>query len=335
MNIFLRKFHGAIRRYRVARVRLGVKFLDVGKEEQIKSPIFLIGLTGGGLTLLSFILHHHPQVVYLTGNYRYWAGEDEMYNLLSDLLPKSLTWHTLENLPFRHRIYGAKKHGEIYASGEVLPFYRSTAESFSLKDKRKLETIIRKIIAINKPKGVEPPFRFVDKSQLYALKVGLLQELLKEYNPKFVLLVRNPFAWCWRRMLIPYSLVYSKPKLSDKQWLKVAVEHWTNTYKAALEDKKEADLAVWRFEDLLMNPQRIVSEIFKFVNLEFNLEFLPKKEDKIPWGSLYGVFTYKWYPIRPDVNRKYLANIPNWAIEIIEKEAGELIEKFGYSKEGP
>jgi hypothetical protein len=42
-----------------------------------------------------------------------------------------------------------------------------------------------------------------------------------------------------------------------------------------------------------------------------------------------------WYPIRTDFNKKYLEDIPSWAIDVIKEEAGELINKFNYTPEGP
>jgi len=47
------------------------------EEAEIDRPIFLLGVQGGGLTLLSRMLRRHPQVVSVSGNHRYWSGADE------------------------------------------------------------------------------------------------------------------------------------------------------------------------------------------------------------------------------------------------------------------
>ncbi len=335
MNIIIRKYHGIIRRYKEFRIKTGVKFLDVGKDEKIEKPIFLLGVEGGGLTLLSRILHRNHRVVYVTGNYKYWAGQDEINTFLENVLPNSLTWRRLDNIRFKSYRYGSLKHGGIYAIDEVLPFYRSTSKNASLEIKKSFESIIKKIIWLNKPKNTKETLRFINKSQLYTVKVGLLQELLKEYNPKFVLIIRNPFAWCWRRIIKPYSIQYHSPKLSDKEWLELACQHWLNNFKTALSYKGKVDLSIWRFEDLLKNPEQIMSEICDFVELDFNLSMLPQADDKIPTASLYDAFTNKWYPLRLDVNKRYLKEIPQWAVQIIRQRCGDLAEKFNYSEFGP
>ena len=63
------------------------RFEDVS----VDRPIFLLGVQGGGLTLVSRMLRRHPQVVSVSGNYRYWSGADEIHTVLGPILPPELT----------------------------------------------------------------------------------------------------------------------------------------------------------------------------------------------------------------------------------------------------
>jgi len=63
------------------------KFDDV----PIERPIFLLGVQGNRLTLFSRMLRHHPRVVSVSGNHRYWSGADEMHTVLGPILAAELT----------------------------------------------------------------------------------------------------------------------------------------------------------------------------------------------------------------------------------------------------
>ena len=94
-------------------------------------------------------------------------------------------------------------------------------------------------------------FRFVDESQVYTVRVSLIRELLKEYKPKFVLVVNNPWAACYRAALgKAQDMERLKGKLSFKERLEICAQHWANSIRCALEDRNE-DMLVIRFEDLL------------------------------------------------------------------------------------
>ena len=44
------------------------------KDINVNKPIFILGTQGGGLTLISRILHRHPDTVYCSGNSKFWAS---------------------------------------------------------------------------------------------------------------------------------------------------------------------------------------------------------------------------------------------------------------------
>ncbi len=328
MNLIFRKLNSAYYRYRKLRIRVGVKLLNSPKDIKINKPIFLLGTQSGGLTLLSRILHHHPKVVYTTGNCKYWAGSDELFFILDGILPEPLSWRRVKETKFKL----LSNHSWLYATDKLLPFYRSTENDATEKLEKAYKDIIKKIIYLNRTKNRNEDFRFIDKGQINTVKVALIQKLLENNNPRFVLLTRNPFAVCWRAVK---NTELKLLDISDKEKMLLAAQHWANSFEAALQDSVRVNLNTWRFEDLLVNPREIISEICKFVGLEYSESLLPHPKQNIPFGSAYDAFTNKWYPFRQDVNKKHLNEIPPWAVEIIKDRCGNLIQKFDYSEFGP
>jgi hypothetical protein len=97
-----------------------------------------------------------------------------------------------------------------------------------------------------------------------------------------------------------------------------------------LEDKNnnpEIDLLIVKFEDLLSNPKETLQQICNHVDLTFNNDLLPKAEHSIPFGSRYDE---RWYPLIPEINKKYIGKISNSDIDTIQNICGDVAEKLGY-----
>lgn len=67
------------------------RFYKNYKDKSINSPIFLLGVQGGGLSLVSRMLRRNDKVVSVTGDSNYWTGADEMQNVLGPILPAEFT----------------------------------------------------------------------------------------------------------------------------------------------------------------------------------------------------------------------------------------------------
>ena len=330
MNVAVRKLNSLIYRYRDRRWRWHPRFRDDPSVE-IDRPIFLLGTQGGGLTLASRILARHPHAVTVTGNHASWAGYFEMQNTLERALPPSLTW-LLEDVPgFESEIrqgYGIGQHTWMYAAEGMLPLYRRDASHVTPEEREILRSLLRSTIRLNRP-GTGGPVRFLDKSQAYTVKIPFLQEILADCRPKFVLITRDPFAMCWRAVDKVSTVMALRKSVEEK--FEIALQHWKNSMQIALESEGRVDLACWRFEDLLAEPQRVIHEICDHAELPFDAKVLPRANDRIPWGSALDAFDRsKWYPVRPKVSAGYLREVPEWAVEAIASRCAPLLERFGY-----
>ncbi|GKY89233.1 sulfotransferase family protein [Sinisalibacter aestuarii] len=324
----VRKLSSALFHYRSNAWRWSTAFRN-GREVKIDRPIFLLGTQNGGLTLLSRILHRHPNAISVSGDHRYWAGEDEAQNALSEILPEDFGWRRVD-LP----AFPSTNHGWVYGTDAFLPYYRRRASevdpAVAMRYRRILQGIIRQ-------HGGDRSVRLIDKSQTLTVRVGAVQKALSESTPRFVLISRNPWAVIWSQAT--RNGVVRRLNLPVEDKVRLCAEHWSNSMRAALEDA-DADPGIrlrhWRFEALLDNPEQIVSEICNFCGLEYAHGILPAKKDRIHLGARYDAYNKrKWYPLRPDVNTQYLSEVSNEALKIVTKHCGELAERMGYEVPQP
>lgn len=289
----------------------------------IDRPIFLLGTKGSGLTLITRMFRRNKQIVSVSGNYKYWSGPDEMHSVLGSILPSPLK--APEHLtPYPRGIRIA--HGGHTGMDKYVDHYRSSEAEATPDTKKEFRKIIRWIIS---KRSLTESSRFIDKSQLYTIKVPLLSELLKDCDPKFILVSRNPYAFCFREAK---SEVYTKNRLTEKfdyeERLRFSCQYWLNYHKFALSDGENVDdfLHV-KFEDILRDPEDKLKEMCKFVELSFDHNMIPSPDDDIPLGTKS---PKKWAPLRPNVNEKYLKKITSKDIKIISKTCGDLASKIGY-----
>jgi len=291
----------------------------------IDRPIFLLGVQGGGLTLLSRMLRRHPQVVSVSGNHHYWSGADEMHTVLGPILPPELTG-TCYKVPWPDHSVFKPPRSWTYACDELLPYYRKTTQDATPELKRAFERVIRMCIArhaLDKRNA-----RFVDKSQVYTVRVSFLEALLEEYNPRFVLVTTDPYSVCLKAALgYAQDMERLKERLPFEERLRICAQHWANSMRCALEDKTERMLIV-RFEDVLEDPEQHIARICDHVGIQFVPEMLPQPGDKIPFGSR---FRTRWYPLVPKRASRYKDNASSEHLNLIRCYCGELANKLGYA----
>jgi len=295
----------------------------------IDRPIFLLGVQGGGLTLIARILRRHPDVISVTGNASYWAGPDEMQNVMGSFLPPELTG-------LHHKIPPHSRYPQrdnLYAIDELLPLYRKTAADATEEMARQFQRALRIALAIH-ARDVHRA-RFVDKSQTFTVRLSLVNALLRDCDPYFVLVTRNPYAMCFRAATRVRTLQQLNLPLETR--LDLAAQHWANSFRCALEDAGEAaHFLVMRFEDVVREPERWVQELCAFVYLDFDPAMLPAPDHRFPLGAIGSSRgDHKWYPLRPKVNQPYLNALAPWMVDIIDGRVGELARRWHYSPEGP
>lgn len=295
-------------------------------DRKIISPIFLIGNQGGGLTLLSRMLRRNNSVVSVTGNSKYWAGASEMQNVYELILPRELSGIRIK----------APKHKKLtpprswsYACNDLINLYRKTEADANKKLSKEFKRIIA--LSIKRHGGKIDRPRFIDKSQSYSVKVSFINELLKDCNPYFIHVTRNPYATIYRAASGKAGDMkrYSKYMNLDERF-EICLQHWYNTANCIEEDKyKINNYLRIKFEDILLNPNYILKNICEFINLKFSKDMIPQQHHKLPLGTTY---KERWYPLRVDVNDQYLNKIPKQYVDRIFNKCGRYAEMYGYSR---
>lgn len=291
------------------------------RDSIVFKPIFIVGHQGNGATIVSRVVRRCDRVVTLSGNSKYFTGADEMQSAMGLLLDYRLTG-LLHKTPKSNKL--GRRRGWAYACNELLPFYQYDESDFSLSVRTTLMNAIKTAIVSNRPNR-KGDYRFLDKSQSYALKIPLIRRALHDSNPLFVGIVRNPLAVCWRAAYLKTGL--SKERFSIREKLKIATEHWNNSANAMLEQEGSQDFILLKIEDILSDFELHIKTIFEFVDLPFKSDYLPNANDKMPFGSKR---KERWFPVKKEINSKYILDLPEDVRDYILDKCYDNIQRLGY-----
>jgi Sulfotransferase family len=288
-------------------------------------PIFVVGLQGGGTTLITRSLLRHPAVVSMSGNCSYWVATDELGFVRNRMaaLPSAL-WSSSHRTDLEDALFGTEHHS-VWASDALLPAYRRVADDAAPADQQRFRRVLREHIAVYARDRHNA--RFVDKTHTNAVKIPYIDALLEGCRPFFLLVLRNPYAACdhalrrkppsWRATL-PYE-----------QQLRLTAEHWENVCRIAFEDGRRTQrFAAVRFEDFVHSPEPIVRAICRLVDLPYRAELVPRAGDRLPFATLPG--DTKWYPLREPP----APSLTGEPAQVIAARCGPLAQRFGYGPGG-
>lgn|SRR3990167_2286566 len=291
----------------------------------IREPIFLLGVQGGGLTIMSRVIRLLPEISYITGNNRFWAGADELHNSARfKYLPDQLTlrspgYYNLLGHEKNHIDFGYER-AFLYASNEFINEYRLSEKDWTPELENALKNAIQICLCVyaNNINSAQ----FHDMSQSYILKIPFLERCFPD--AKFIIATRDPYAVCWKQAQV--SPIF---KTDSKRAVQYAAEHWFNSYHYAIQDTQNKNNALWiRFEDFMKNPIDVLKTIFSFLGKShIDIESLISQYPFVPLGSSD---PEKWFPINEQVNKRHYHSIPDWARNIITYQCGELIQRFSY-----
>ncbi|MFQ6675266.1 MAG: sulfotransferase [Fidelibacterota bacterium] len=295
----------------------------------VDRPIFLLGNQGGGLTLVSRMLRRHPRVVSVTGDHRYWAGADELQNVAGPILPPELTGIKYKAPP--HPVLTPPRSW-TYASDELIEAYRKTEKDYTPELESAFKGILKYFIARH---GTNGGVRFVDKSQVYTVRLSLINRLLEDCDPKFVLITRNPYVECPRAAMGKAGdMKRFRSKLSWEERLRLCAQHWSNSMEALFEDRDRLEIPVLvvKFEDVLERTPHTLKAICEFAEVDFYPDMLPQPRQRLPLGCLH---RDRWFPLRRRVNERYQKALSPADMEIVRERCGRRAARLGYSEPPP
>ena len=223
-------------------------------------PIFVLGMQGGGTTLVSRCILRHPSVVSMSGGSDYWVATDELGFVRNRMrrLPSTL-WSSAHRADLDHPLVGTE-HASVYASSLLLAQYRNTADDATPADAARFERILKEHLAVYAHDAQTA--RFLDKTHTYTLKIPYIDRLLDGHEPFFLLVVRSPYTMVFRAVRRkPPAWRHEVPY--EKQ-LRLVAQHWTNSTRLALEDGPATGrFLALRFEDFLEKPEDVIRAVCK------------------------------------------------------------------------
>jgi hypothetical protein len=295
-------------------------------EIRLERPIFVLGLQGGGTTLVTRCLLRHPRVVSMSGNCSYWVATDELGFVRNRraALPPSL-WSSSHREDLDHPLFGTS-HDSVWASDELLPAYRRDARDPTPADAERLKRVLREHIAVYARDREDA--RFVDKTHTNTVKIPYLDALLEGCEPFFLLVLSNPYRISGRAIRRKPPSWRTLPSHDDQ--VRIAAEHWENAVRLALQDgERTGRFGAIRFEDFLRSPETIVRAICAMVDLPYRPELVPRPGDRMPFATL--PTDTKWYPLR-DLSSQ--VDLERRTAEIVRARCGELASRLGYRPDG-
>jgi hypothetical protein len=309
------------------------RFTMALNEVPIDRPIFLLGVQGGGLTLLARMIHRHERVVTIGGGRAYWVGNNEMDKQYIGELPEDFTLRSprFRSPTFKTHMTGneldhptfGKTRCWVYACEDMVDRYRKTAADWTQGKEAKVRKAMKESIRAYASDTGEA--RFLDMSQTFALKIPLLRKIFPD--ARFIIQTRDPYAVCLKEARDTSYSWRRQTDLGTK--LRIFAEHWTNTYRYATRDLQDTGPATFiRYEDLIARPEETLRQVLNLAELEYNDDLLPQPHHTLPPGSSE---QHKWYPIRTEVNEKYLSQHSDETARLVERVAGDLAADFGYT----
>lgn len=249
-------------------------------ETHLRAPIFLLGSHKSGTSLLRSLLDGHPDLfVFPTETHFFqFSGFGVDYRLrrapacltdpptLIESLQAYLREHQVQTDPFSDnpgfRGYDADRC-LAHAKGAAPNLWRD-----------KMAAYLRALWHGLNESGDPGSVRFVEKSVEHAE----FASLLKEYFPdcRFIHIIRDPYATLT-------AIRKAKSRRGHPDLLPIAASLYNSYYYLFRNQQSVADYLVLRFEDLVLEPEKIMHEVADFLGLEFNAGLMSPTSQGAPW----------------------------------------------------
>ncbi|WP_251961513.1 sulfotransferase family protein [Salinibacter ruber] len=302
-------------------------------EIDIDRPIFIVGVQGGGLTLLGRMIHRKRNVVSIGGGRRFWVGNNEMDKQYIGQLPDDFTLRSPEyqsptfkqhmtGNEYDHPVFGTSRNW-TYACDDLVDQYRKTEADWTPEKETALKRAMKESIRAYADEYDEA--RFLDMSQTFALKIPLLRKIFPD--SRFIVQTRNPYAVCLKEAQDDSYPWRREADMETK--LRIFSEHWANTYRYALRDlDDEGHNTIIKFEELVQAPEETLRTVLGIADLSYEEGLLPQEHHTLPLGASEG---HKWHPIRTGLNEKYLDSIDKYKIKSVKERVKEIANNLGYN----
>ncbi|HLD27966.1 MAG TPA: sulfotransferase [Patescibacteria group bacterium] len=290
----------------------------------INQPVFICGHRKTGTTMLLCLLDSHPQLlVYPADSAFFYAlyprSEEEQWPLKKKL--DRLADYSIANLKKEvNDLASADRKKLSFSISQFTKDFKAQAGRSGAAPKELLKSLIS-AFAKNSGQNIGPVERWVEKTtstEIYAT------EIIKWFpRAKFIQLVRDPRD-NWAALKAAWEGRYRKFNDSSLTLLQSLLERGKLGMELAILNQKiigRKQYLIVRFEDLVSQPKKYLTEICKFLNIKYQADLLKP--------TVLG----KWWPGNSFENLKFKgpskAKVGQWPKRITKEEA-HLVEYYFY-----
>lgn len=289
------------------------------------SPIFVVGNSRSGTTLMGRILGNHPEI--------FTFEELHFFEELWDPNSNSDDFTFEEGVQLVSRLLNIQRNG--YLNQKKTEDFEEEAQKILTDCSDNISPSLVFKLFLNYEVKLHKKNLPCEQTPLNVLYIGNILQLYP--NARIINMVREP-----RDVLLSQKKRWQRTFLANNVKKKEAIRYWINYHpitisklwntniQAAETFNNDERVYFVKFEELLSNPEKIMKQVFLFINLNFEQSFL----DVPQIGSSTDIDQSQKRGIDQNKSQKWLqGGLTNTEIFLCEKINHNLMNKYGYQLE--
>ncbi|NEP11740.1 MAG: sulfotransferase [Symploca sp. SIO2C1] len=289
-------------------------------------PIFIVGLSRSGTTLLRKIMNKHSDV---------WIAERETHYFddlrvrmtgfeQQPLNPEQIKLCQDYFLALGHRVYG--NGGDPEQSWINRTELETLAESLGTGADSYFEAFCRFCAQSNNK------IRWGEKTPRHVFRIS---EILTRYpQAKIICMLRHPGGVVassrdkWKREQMPD---HQRTRLKNSYSIVITILLWRGAFKAALKAHQEFGeerIYIQRFEDLLADPESAIKALTAWLALDYQSSMIEAPSSNSSYSELYGKSGFS-----KETTYRWQEKLSNAEISTIQYLCGSLLSEAGYEQQ--
>lgn len=274
-------------------------------------PILITGAFRSGTTLIAQIIKNHPKIEFIYDSVNFMRFSYDRYNPISNFdNVKALVNDIKERIAERWDMHFDDK--------EVIEMLQNQNVTYGLI----YDNLMRELLFVNSEAEL-----WGEKTTLVWTKIPAFFEMFP--NGRVIHIIRDPRAilLSWKKMTNAPGNDYLDAILNCRDSMALMEE-----YKIRFKNKRYAPI---RYEDLVNNSEKVLSEICNSLDLESDEKMLDSKTFTDKSGGKWtgnSMFKEKIDGISSKMVDIWKTKLEEWEIWLSDFVIGEYMEKFNYKK---
>jgi hypothetical protein len=296
------------------------KFTFYSQGNLPQNPIFVVGYPRSGTTLLQALLATQDNIYSFPETQFFYA---HIYGLL-----QTTNNGLIEPACLDAFFAELRESVRLFVPWNEIDYFKELAATEQFCVKQLFEYIIKHYLSEQVDIGQLSAIRWLEKSPNHALALDTMYNLYP--YAQFIAIVRNPLA----------AILSRKQSFSKDYSFKFLAERWRDTIQALDRFRQSSPhaIVIIRYEDLVLNPAGVLSEVCDFLAIPFNADRLQNLHD-VARHVIRPFETWKKKlrerKIVKDTNEKHFNQLALTDILKIQNIVKEEMKVYGYSLHYP